>query len=600
MDRLYDQRRFYGRYRAIVVDNRDPTFSKRVKLQVASPGGDTVTDWAKPVGEFYGSSGETGSVFIPEIGSGVWAEFEQGNPKLPLYSPGWNGSPNGINEVPRRFRGLDDEIVASKGNLSVETLPYRNKDNEPELDNDEPLEIIEPSSPFQGVYPHVRGFKTGRGHLFEYDDTPDEERILFYHKQGSYVEFRKDGDLAIKSKKRLDWIEGESINVIEKHHTQFIGKSQDISVGGDKKEVVRGLSRTEYRDDRREIIRGNYEHFVKGNKEDTVRGKTNSVFNGPVSEKYTSSLTCNISSQFEKVVLQTVYESIANEQFSEVAKALDILYGDYEVTIVTGNEEHFLSLGDVEWTLLIGDESHLLEYGDVNWTLLLGDWNTSIIVGDENHSILTGDYNYDIVVGNESHTIAIGNKSQNIIAGNDYIGISAGNIDRTVNVGNVTWSVNVGTETHSISVGDFIVGLLQGNISLTTANGNITISASSGGSISLSAATGSLSGIGMLMDMALQTSSSITAGTSASMTGANSSVALMAGLAVMTAVEIHLTGIVRLGGPAAIHPLLFADTVISIFNSHVHPGVLSGPSVTGSPTTTLTPGVDSSFVSFTA
>lgn len=78
------QRKYYGKYRAFVVDNADPDKLGRLKVQVPSVLGDTSTDWALPVLPFSGAV-DIGSLMLPEVGAAVWIEFEEGVVSQPLW-----------------------------------------------------------------------------------------------------------------------------------------------------------------------------------------------------------------------------------------------------------------------------------------------------------------------------------------------------------------------------------------------------------------------------------------------------------------------------------------------------------------------------------
>lgn len=73
-------RRFFGTYRGVVVDNRDPLGKSRLKLQVPQVLFAATTDWAWSQ-DTYGVSGS-----IPPIGQGVWVMFEGGDPSFPVWT----------------------------------------------------------------------------------------------------------------------------------------------------------------------------------------------------------------------------------------------------------------------------------------------------------------------------------------------------------------------------------------------------------------------------------------------------------------------------------------------------------------------------------
>ncbi len=81
---------FYGKYRGIVTDNKDPLMIGRVRAKVPDVLGDLESGWAMPCAPFGGKA--TGFFAIPVTGAGVWIEFEHGDPDYPIWSGCWWGS----------------------------------------------------------------------------------------------------------------------------------------------------------------------------------------------------------------------------------------------------------------------------------------------------------------------------------------------------------------------------------------------------------------------------------------------------------------------------------------------------------------------------
>ncbi len=81
---------FLGKYRGVVSDTDDPSGIGRVRAKVPDVYGNDESGWATPCAPF-GSSG-AGFFSIPAKGSGVWIEFEQGDPDHPIWSGSWWGS----------------------------------------------------------------------------------------------------------------------------------------------------------------------------------------------------------------------------------------------------------------------------------------------------------------------------------------------------------------------------------------------------------------------------------------------------------------------------------------------------------------------------
>lgn len=75
--------RFFGKYRGLVKDNKDPLGLGRIQATVPSVSGMTV-NWALPCVPYAGS--QVGFYAMPPIGAAVWIEFEGGDPTYPIWS----------------------------------------------------------------------------------------------------------------------------------------------------------------------------------------------------------------------------------------------------------------------------------------------------------------------------------------------------------------------------------------------------------------------------------------------------------------------------------------------------------------------------------
>ncbi len=82
---------FFGKYRGVVTDNKDPLFMGRVRAKVPDVMGSVESGWAMPCAPFGGQ--DTGLFALPAVGAGVWVEFEHGDPEYPIWTGCWWGSP---------------------------------------------------------------------------------------------------------------------------------------------------------------------------------------------------------------------------------------------------------------------------------------------------------------------------------------------------------------------------------------------------------------------------------------------------------------------------------------------------------------------------
>lgn len=76
---------FWGKYRGVVTDNDDPYRIGRIRARVPDVLGPSAeSGWAVPCAPFGGKA--TGFFALPSVGTGVWMEFEQGDPSYPIWS----------------------------------------------------------------------------------------------------------------------------------------------------------------------------------------------------------------------------------------------------------------------------------------------------------------------------------------------------------------------------------------------------------------------------------------------------------------------------------------------------------------------------------
>lgn len=83
-------RRYYGKYRGTVLNNVDPLQMGRLLVSAPDVLGSFPSTWALPCFPFAG--GQCGILALPTPGSGVWIEFEQGDPDFPIWVGCFYGS----------------------------------------------------------------------------------------------------------------------------------------------------------------------------------------------------------------------------------------------------------------------------------------------------------------------------------------------------------------------------------------------------------------------------------------------------------------------------------------------------------------------------
>jgi uncharacterized protein involved in type VI secretion and phage assembly len=76
--------KYYGKYRGTVIQNVDPEQRGRIQAMVPDVAGLVPSTWAMPCVPIAGK--QSGAYFVPQIGAGVWIEFEQGDRDFPIWT----------------------------------------------------------------------------------------------------------------------------------------------------------------------------------------------------------------------------------------------------------------------------------------------------------------------------------------------------------------------------------------------------------------------------------------------------------------------------------------------------------------------------------
>jgi uncharacterized protein involved in type VI secretion and phage assembly len=100
-----EKTKYYGKYRGTVINNIDPMQIGRLLVMVPDVSNVIPTGWAMPSLPVAGI--QTGFYTVPIVGSGVWLEFEQGDPDFPIWTGCFWGS---AAEVPALARATPPAV----------------------------------------------------------------------------------------------------------------------------------------------------------------------------------------------------------------------------------------------------------------------------------------------------------------------------------------------------------------------------------------------------------------------------------------------------------------------------------------------------------
>ena len=87
---MSDGVRYWGKYRGVVVNNVDPMRQGRLQAMVPDVLSLIPSTWANACLPWAGT--QMGMFVVPQVGAGVWIEFENGDINRPIWTGMWIGS----------------------------------------------------------------------------------------------------------------------------------------------------------------------------------------------------------------------------------------------------------------------------------------------------------------------------------------------------------------------------------------------------------------------------------------------------------------------------------------------------------------------------
>ena len=119
--------RFYGKYRGLVTNIKDPNSMGRIKFSCPEVFGsaDVESAWALPCVTCAYDNG--GDIALPKIGETVWVEFEQGNANKPIWVGNfWSKEKSPFKSTSTKYGGdtriinFDGvSVIMKKGSLTI-------------------------------------------------------------------------------------------------------------------------------------------------------------------------------------------------------------------------------------------------------------------------------------------------------------------------------------------------------------------------------------------------------------------------------------------------------------------------------------------------
>lgn len=149
-------------------------------------------------------------------------------------------------------------------NLIKKTIVQTKRDNVQKVTS-EVVNFEEPPTPYATEYGESDVYMSRTGHIQEFDDTKDKERIHTYHRSGTFTEIHPNGTVVVRTEGDVFEINKKNINIYtELNNQEFIGGNSNENIVGNETRHIGG--------NEVETIIGNETRNVNGNQSETIGG----------------------------------------------------------------------------------------------------------------------------------------------------------------------------------------------------------------------------------------------------------------------------------------------------------------------------------------
>ncbi len=166
-----------------------------------------------------------------------------------------------VNRLAKNETDLSHTVLTTKEEGRSKTIPIANSDET----------FDEPASTYAAVYPDNNVIETSSGHIKEYDDTTDAERIHEYHKSGTFYEIDKDGN-------KVTRIVGDNYQIVAGKEFVNVKGDVNLTIDANCNTYVKGDWNIQVDGNVIENIKGTYDQNVTG--DSTIDAKTINLNSG--------------------------------------------------------------------------------------------------------------------------------------------------------------------------------------------------------------------------------------------------------------------------------------------------------------------------------
>ena len=131
----------------------------------------------------------------------------------------------------RAYIGEPDTNRLARGKIAGTVVEYKDGKRMEGVETGGGFSWTQPDIPYNAKYPYNKVMETESGHLMEFDDTPENERVHFYHRKGTYTEIDANGS-------QVNRIVGDGYYIMERNGYVYVGGDCNLTVNGNVRLLV--------------------------------------------------------------------------------------------------------------------------------------------------------------------------------------------------------------------------------------------------------------------------------------------------------------------------------------------------------------------------
>ena len=166
----------------------------------------------------------------------------------------------------RQYIGEPDTNRLARGKIEGTIVEYKDEKRLENVMTGDGFEWEQPDIPYNAKYPYNKVMETESGHIMEFDDTPENERVHIYHRKGTYTEIDPNGS-------QVNRIVGDGYYIMERNGYVFIGGDCNLTVNGNVRILVQADAFIDVTGDTKVNMGGNAEFNVASDMKLNVGGE---------------------------------------------------------------------------------------------------------------------------------------------------------------------------------------------------------------------------------------------------------------------------------------------------------------------------------------